>query len=112
MQHGFDLSRLGSSMWQMYRESFNDKIKRGVKGTDGHEKPARTEWESKYEHPEAYQMNKTKFLHLPRQEMGRDFGLQTTNRARGPSLCPILSRQIEIEIWIEEFEMVLRKFQG
>jgi hypothetical protein len=64
MQQVFDVGRLGSPLWHKYRDLFKDKIKRGVKGKDEHEKPAKTVWESKYKNPEAFKMTKAKFLKL------------------------------------------------
>jgi hypothetical protein len=31
MQHVFDVGRLGSPMWQKYRDLFKDKIKKGLR---------------------------------------------------------------------------------
>jgi hypothetical protein len=78
LQHVFDVGRLGSPMWHEYRKLFKDQIKSGVKGKDGKQK-ARTEWESKWVHPEAFQMKKRRFLNLQHPSLYKYLEPDVTN---------------------------------
>jgi hypothetical protein len=64
--HIFDVGRLNSPMWQAYLsgDRYRDRLKRGVEGQRGYEKPAQAEWKSKWVHPNIPERSTARFLNL------------------------------------------------
>jgi hypothetical protein len=81
MPHHFDVGRLSSPMWQVYRNFFNKQHKEKKRperaGKKRYRKPLKADWESKWEHPDKHGQTTKEMLNMTTEQ--RDIDEVTNN---------------------------------